>query len=218
MKKLNRRNFFSSGCVLAGAAALASCTGNSRPAEDAKSPFTGAANSGPQAKDLTAGMSREQVMSLLDMKVDHYMQTTHHCAQSSFMALRDVFGLEDGAIVKALTVIPGIAEKGETCGAIVGPLMAFGLTFAPGPPGDRAAYDKALLPAGSFYDRMVEAEGSAACGDLLKSKLGQRFDLRTVEGLKGYRMVDGPAVCTAIVRNAVRIAAGIILDERQGPA
>lgn len=218
MKKLDRRHFFSTGCVLAGAAALASCTGDSRPAEDTKHLSAGADNSGTQVKDLTAGMSREQVMALLDLKVDHYMQTTHHCAQSSFMALRDVFGLEDGAIVTALTVIPGIAEKGETCGAIVGPLMAFGLTFAAGPPGDRAAYDRALIPAGNFYDRVVEAEGSAACADLLESNLGQRFNLRTAEGLKAYRMADGPAMCTAIVRNTVRIAAGIILDERQRPA
>ena len=215
MKKLKRRDFFHSGCILAGSAALAACTGDAGKTEALNESRGELARSASSRTDLTVGMTREQVMVLLDMKVGHYMQTTHHCAQSSFLALRDVFGFEDGAIVKALTAVPGIAEKGETCGAVVGPLMAFGLLYGAGEPGDRSVYDRVLKPSGDFYDRVVESEGSTKCAELLESRLGRKFDLRKSEDLKAYRAADGPARCTLIVQNVVRIAAGIILDEQE---
>ena len=215
MKKLKRRDFFHSGCVLAGSAALAACTGDAGKTQALNEPGGELARGASSRTDLTVGMTREQVLLLLDMKVEHYMQTTHHCAQSSFLAMRDVFGLEDGAIVKALTAVPGIAEKGETCGAVLGPLMAFGLLYGAGEPGDRSVYDRVLKPSGDFYDRVMESEGSTKCAELLESRLGQKLDLRKSEDLKAYRAADGPARCTLIVQNVVRIAAGIILDEQE---
>jgi len=66
----------------------------------------------------------EEIYSQLEQKVKEYLKISGNCAQTSFLALQEQFGLDDGSILKALTVFPGIALRGETCGAVVGSLMA----------------------------------------------------------------------------------------------
>ena len=66
----------------------------------------------------------EGTLQRLEQKVKEYLRISGNCAQTSFLALQEQFGLEDGSILKALTVFPGIALRGETCGAVVGCLMA----------------------------------------------------------------------------------------------
>ena len=74
-------------------------------------------------------MPRDLVYKLLDQKVNHYMQISFNCAQSSYLALEEQFGLEGNEVLRALTPLAGIAERGETCGAVIGPLMIFGLIY-----------------------------------------------------------------------------------------
>ena len=53
-----------------------------------------------------------------------------NCAQTSFAVLQEEFDLDAGEVLRALTPFPGIALRGETCGAVVGCLMALGLVYA----------------------------------------------------------------------------------------
>ena len=52
-----------------------------------------------------------------------------NCAQTSFAILNEVFDLGGEQILKALTPFLGIALRGETCGAVIGSLMALGLVY-----------------------------------------------------------------------------------------
>ncbi len=54
---------------------------------------------------------------------------TRNCAQSTFFALEQHFGLEGGPMLKALAPFPGVALRGETCGAVAGAMLALGLVF-----------------------------------------------------------------------------------------
>lgn len=67
------------------------------------------------------------VLAELQQKVSLYLPIYGNCAQISFLVLQEVFDLEDGAILKALTPFPEIALRGETCGAIAPSI--FGLLF-----------------------------------------------------------------------------------------
>jgi hypothetical protein len=79
------------------------------------------------------GPSKEVIFANLDQKVQEYLSLCGNCAQTSFIALQEQFELEDGgAILKALTPFPGIALRGETCGTVVGSLMALGLVYGRG--------------------------------------------------------------------------------------
>ena len=50
-----------------------------------------------------------------------------NCAQTAFAVLQERFDLDGGQVLRALTAFPGIALRGETCGAVTGSLMALGL-------------------------------------------------------------------------------------------
>jgi C_GCAxxG_C_C family probable redox protein len=52
-----------------------------------------------------------------------------NCDQTTFLTLRDEFDLEGDEVLKALTPFPGIALRGETCGAVTGGLMILGLVY-----------------------------------------------------------------------------------------
>jgi C_GCAxxG_C_C family probable redox protein len=207
MKKtqIARRKFIAG----AGGMALAVATGgcNERGDKDASSIAIA-----EKPKPLAENMTEEQVVKLLDMKVVEYMKRTGNCAQSTYMALSELFGLEGQVDVKALTVMPGIAERGETCGTVVASLMVLGLIFGGERTGDRTAYEKALEPANLFYDRFSEAVGSTKCGSILEHKFGRKLDLRNGDDLANYQRNEGPAYCTGVVQQSARIAAKIIME------
>lgn len=160
-------------------------------------------------------LPRELVMQLLDQKVDRYMQLSHHCAQSSFLALKEQFGLREEGIVKALTPVTGIAERGETCGAVTGPLLALGLVYGRGPDqlNDWDAYRGSLLPAGHFCTLFEKEYGSTQCRDIQNVKFGKCFRLTNPEELREFQQSGATEQCSAVVRRAVRIAATILLDD-----
>lgn len=159
-------------------------------------------------------LPRELVMKLLDQKVDHYMNLSHNCAQSSFLALKEQFGLKGDEIVKALTPLTGIAERGETCGAVTGPLMVFGLIYGRGlnQLGDWETYRESLVPSGEFCSLFEKEFGSTMCRDIQQVKFGKCFSLTNPGELQEFQEADATEHCSEVVRKAVRIAAEIILN------
>jgi C_GCAxxG_C_C family probable redox protein len=210
-KRLSRRHFVRTAAASAGAVLL------SRRAEGQETAAAGKAagfstSRDPDTAPLTEGLTREQILELLDATAEYYMGVSHNCAQSSFLALQEVFGLEDGSIVKALTPFPGIAERGETCGAVTGTLMALGLVYGRDRLDDWEGWRKSLVPTREFCARFEDKIGSMSCGDILEKRLEKRLNLTDPEDLAEYRAAGGPTICTGVVQQAVRIAAAIILD------
>jgi C_GCAxxG_C_C family probable redox protein len=157
-------------------------------------------------------MPKEQVFKLLDEKVNHYMELSHHCAQSSFLALSEQFGLGNTDMVKALTPIPGIAERGETCGAVSGALLALGLVFGKNNITDWEGYRDSLKPANEFCDRFEKELGSLRCRNIVDSEFGMKLDLRKEDDLQKFQEAGATHTCSRVVRTAVRIAADLILE------
>jgi len=165
-------------------------------------------------------LSREDILGQLDQKVIGYFATSGHCAQSTFLALQEQFALDDGAIVRALTPFPGIAFRGETCGAVVGCLIALGLVYGRERLDDGPGIIASMIPAATFCRRFEEEFGSTMCGDILESQLGKRFSVAEPAEFDEYAAVfqeyvaaGGLEKCGALARKAVRIAAEVILDK-----
>ncbi len=171
----------------------------------------------PGPPPLAESLPKEHLMEALSAIAESNMRQCHHCAQASFLTLQEAFGFEGGSIVKALTPLPGIAERGETCGAVTGSLMALGLLFGRDRVDDWAGWRACLIPAREFCARFVREEGSTQCGDLLVKHFGQRFDLGNPADLAKYQAArPGPTeVCGAVVSRAVCMAAEVIFEERQ---
>lgn len=154
-------------------------------------------------------------MQMLDQKVDRAMERSHHCAQSSFLALSEQFSLGGEQVLKALTPLPGVAERGETCGAVLGPLMAFGLIYGRGEMQleDWAIYQESLVPAGKFCQQFEREFGSTMCHEVQKVKFGRCYQLNDPNELREFREAGATDHCSEVVRKAVSLAAKIVLED-----
>lgn len=216
-KKLKRRDFiYSTIAATIGSVALGSCSikekekSNREIKDSDESTFENKISENLE-------MPRDLVMKLLDQKVNNYMQISYNCAQSSFLALKEQFGLNGDDVLKALTPLTGIAERGETCGAVIGPLMVFGLMYGRGENrlNDWDIYRESLIPSGKFCELFEKEFGSTMCFDIQKEKFGRSFQLTNPEELEEFQKAGATEKCSAVVRKAVRIAAKIILEREK---
>jgi len=164
---------------------------------------------------MASQIPREEFLRQLDQKAKEYLIISGNCAQTTFLALQEQFGLDDGAILKALTPFPGIALRGETCGAVVGSVMALGLVYGRERErlGDWAGYINSLRPARRFCRRFEKEIGSTMCGSILESQFGKRFNLADPAEAEEWQKAGAVEKCSVVVGKGVRIAAEIILDK-----
>jgi C_GCAxxG_C_C family probable redox protein len=137
-----------------------------------------------------------------------------NCAQTSFVVLQEEFDLEGDQILRALTPFPGIALRGETCGAVIGCLMALGLEFGRDDLSDWRGYIGSLPSARRFCTRFEEENGSTNCASILEEKLGRNYDLADRTEALEYASSGGPEACSEVVASAVMIASEAIRKKR----
>ncbi len=216
MKKSLKRREFMGRTVLAALSltTLGACSNREKSPRESADSLPSEENNFSEELARNRQMPRDLVMKMLDQKVDHYMQLSHHCAQSSFIALKEQFGLNGEEVVKALTPMPGIAERGETCGAITGPLMAMGLIYGRDLQhiDDWEAYQESLIPTGKFCDQFQEEFGTTSCHEVQEVKFGKCYRLTDPLELQEFQNAGATDLCSEVVRKAVRLAAEIILD------
>jgi C_GCAxxG_C_C family probable redox protein len=160
-------------------------------------------------------LSKEEILEELDRKVRGYLQVSGNCAQSSFLALQEQFGLDDGSIFKALTPFPGLAFRGEICGTVVGCTMALGLVFGREKLDDWGGYIHSIPPVRAFYRRFKREIGSVVCYDQVEAQFGERFDAIEPAETKRWLQAGAMEKCSAVAAKGVRIAAEIILEKKQ---
>jgi C_GCAxxG_C_C family probable redox protein len=215
-KSLKRREFIGrTALVTLSAATLGACTAKENsPAATPEAPSSDE-NTFKDELAKNRQMPRDLVMQMLDQKVEHYMQLTHHCAQSSFMVLNDQFGLGGTEIFKALTPMPGIAERGETCGAVTGPLMAMGLIYGRDlhHMDDWDAYQRSLIPTRQFCDQFEKEFGTTLCSKVQEGKFGRCYRLSDPAQLQEFQNAGATEKCSEVVQSAVHMAAIVILDD-----
>jgi len=169
----------------------------------------------PEAMMLSKSMKREQVYAMLDQRVQLTMEQSHNCAQSTFYALSNQFGLGGDDVLKALTPLPGIAERGETCGAITGALMAMGMIYGRDRLDDWEKYRSSLVPTNKFCKKFEEEMGTTLCCQIQERAFGKRYNLMNPDDLRSFQKAGATTKCTKVVQKACRFAAEIILEEQQ---
>ena len=134
------------------------------------------------------------------------------CSQSVLLALQEAFGIGDLESFKAATVLSGgVARMGETCGALLGGLLALGLVVGREDITDTQAYRDAMLPSveiiKEFQLRLQETFGfsepleNTICRDIQKRIYGESYDLTDPVSYKRFLDAGGhgdegcPLVC-----------------------
>jgi C_GCAxxG_C_C family probable redox protein len=163
-----------------------------------------------------AKRTKQEIYNNLESKVKENLSLCGNCAQTTFLSLQDEFDLEGEAILIALTPFPGIALRGETCGAVTGGMMALGLIHGRNRENlhDWQAYIDSLPPARKFCRRFEDEFGSTMCADIIESQFGRRFDL--ADPIEAMQWMNCGALekCSEVIGKGVRIAAEIILENK----
>ena len=134
------------------------------------------------------------------------------CSQSVLLALQEAFGIGDHMSFKAATTLSGgVSRRGETCGALLGGLLALGLVKGRDDIRDTQAYRDAMVPANQVVDEFKtrlqrefgfeEPLESTICRDIQRRIYGRGFDLNDPEDNKAFLDAGGhgdqgcPKVC-----------------------
>ncbi len=105
----------------------------------------------------------------------------------------------------------GIARMGETCGALVGALMAVGLAAGSDRLDDRKSYDECMALGREVYERFKAEHGTTLCYGIQEKLFGRHFDLKRPEEVAAWLKAGGKEKCPLVCASAARIAADVIL-------
>ncbi len=211
MRPFKRRNFLAYLSALSFSGLFYSCKDNPKANTSAQSQQL---VKDRNALKLSKSMTKEQLHAMLDQRVNMVMEKSHNCAQSTFYVLAEQFGLGGDDILKALTPLPGMAERGETCGAITGALMAMGLVYGRDNLEDWEKYRSSLVPTNKFCQQFQKELGSSLCCQIQERAFGKSFNLMNPEDLKEFQRAGATSKCSRVVQKACRLAADIIVDHQ----
>ena len=121
---------------------------------------------------------------------------------------------DPGAFKAASALAGGIARRGETCGALIGGIMAICQIVGRESIEDTEQYREAMVPANDMYLRFRETVGHTLCAEIHKTLYGRSFKMYEDEDYEAFLEAGGhdPEGCPGVCAKAARIAANIILD------
>ena len=136
-----------------------------------------------------------------------------NCCRSTLWALQTQCSLGETAALlpAASTLAGGIAGQGETCGWVVGALMAIGIAFGPNTCPNPAADTRAREIGRLFVLRFLDKHGTTRCKDLQTQRLsgGTRS---TGADPAAWREASRFVACAVLSGETARMAARLILE------
>ncbi|OPX37714.1 MAG: hypothetical protein B1H11_05570 [Desulfobacteraceae bacterium 4484_190.1] len=162
---------------------------------------------------MTEKASREELLNRIEETAHGYEKEFHGCSRCVFKALQDHLDLGDSISLKASTPLAaGVAMRGETCGALIGGLLAVGIITAKEDFKDSNALNNSLA-AGFRLARKVEKEfGTTNCTKIQTDRLGRFYSLADPKQYESFIEAGGYIECPKVVGKIARITAEFILD------
>jgi len=132
-------------------------------------------------------------------------------------------------VFKAATVLSGgVARHGETCGAVIGALIALNLLIGREKIEDTEAYRDAMKPSGDLMDRFKEELqkqfgfegklGGTLCKQIHEKIYGRAFDMTDPDDYQAFLDAGGhgDSGCYKVCGIAGQVGAEKILEVMQG--
>ncbi|MFH1091988.1 MAG: C-GCAxxG-C-C family protein [Pseudomonadota bacterium] len=153
---------------------------------------------------------QEVYEAAVDTEMNYY-----GCSQAVLAALRDKTGVVSDEVLKAGSALAaGVARRGETCGALLGAIMAIGSLMGREKLDDFDQYVKAMGPSNQVYERFREKIGHSICAEIQKIIFGRSFRVYIPEEREAF--IEAGAhnreTCPEVCGVAARLAAEIIWD------
>lgn len=107
----------------------------------------------------------------------------------------------------------GVARQGETCGALIGCLMAIGLIVGREKLEDKEQYQKAMEPSIEMYNKFREKIGHTLCHEIHRIRYGKVYRLSIPEERDAFHEMGGHSRqgCPEVCGIAAQIGGEIIL-------
>lgn len=146
-----------------------------------------------------------------------YEMKYHGCSQCVFAAVQETLGLNNKSAFKAATGLAGgVARMGETCGALLGGIMAIGILFGREALEDSASsmgYQMTMQLSSQLCKEFIREFGTTRCRDIQAKLFGRSFDLSDPEQRKEFMLAGAYSIngCPSVVKKAVRLTMEIIL-------
>jgi len=165
---------------------------------------------------------KEKILDRVAKKAGDYEEVSISCSQGTLAALKEEFNMPGGKdVIKAAMFMPGIASRKETCGAVVGGLMALGLVLGrdkisdpePNTPEAKEQMFKLREKAWRFCEEFKKEFGSTMCGDIRPKIMGRAYNSMDPKEHQQFLADGGPKKCRVPPEKAARIAASIILEK-----
>jgi len=150
------------------------------------------------------------------------------CSQGVLLALQEEFGIGSPEVFKAATVLSGgVARHGETCGALLGSLMALGLVVGREKMEDTQTYRDSMDPSADIIARYKEElqkqfgfEGAlqgTLCKQIHAKIYGRAFDMTDKDDYQAFLAAGGHGDngCLKVCGIAAEVAAEKIIEIQQ---
>jgi len=171
---------------------------------------------------MLSAVEKEKILLRVAKKAGDYEEISISCSQGTLCALQEEFELGGGEdVIKAATFMPGLASRKETCGAVIGGLMALGLVFGrdrvnnpdPNTPEAMEQVNRFREKAWQFCEEFKKEFGSTMCGDIRPKIMGRDYDTIDPKERQQFLEDGGAKKCRVPPEIAARIAATILLEK-----
>jgi len=168
--------------------------------------------------------NKEKIIKNVREKAHEYDKFSG-CSQSVLLSIQEEFDIKNLEAFKSATVFGGgVARSGETCGALIGALMALGLVIGREQMQDTEIYRKAIEPAREIQRRFKEELKrqlqfkedlkTTLCKEIQKNIYGRSFDLNDEKDYQEFLDAGGHGDlgCPRVCAIAAQVAAEKILE------
>ena len=156
--------------------------------------------------------TREETLNQLEEKAGDYEELHGSCAQGTLRALQERFGLGDADTLKAATAMPGVALRGQSCGAIISGIMALGMAMGRDKPEESDAVLQTIIAARTLCDIFEAKFGSCNCEDVQQHIFGRSFNLIDPKEAEAFVKDAAGKKCRIPVGFAARTVGEMILN------
>jgi len=139
-------------------------------------------------------------------------------SQSVLAALQEKLGIGNKEVFKSASALAGgVARQGETCGALLGSIMAIGVEVGREKLEDKEQYQKAMEPAMEMYGKFKKQVGHTLCQEIHRIRFGRVYRMYIPEERDAFHNMGGHSRkgCPEVCGIAAKIASEIILKLRK---
>jgi len=164
----------------------------------------------PRANKDVAQSSPEKILDAVAAQAFESLDVYGNCCRSTLWAIQTHLRQEESATLRASSVLAGgICGTGETCGSVLGGLIAIGEAFGSEDFRDIASYESANEKATEFVDWIHETFGSTRCFDIQRALMGWCHDSPSKDD--EWLEAGGPVACAGHCAQVSHHVAAMIL-------